>query len=192
MELIGLYFASCALLVVAGAAKVLKPADTARGLAASLSQPAGAGRIRRLSLAVRVGSFVETALGLAALVYLSVGLAVAVAVSYGCFCAFVIWARHRGGPLSTCGCFGTPDTPPTGLHLVLDGALALSAVWVAADGARGWSWTWLTGQPWHGVPLVLLSVALAWFVGLCLTGAARLLAVRRLLARVGSQDGVTP
>ena len=40
-----------------------------------------------------------------------------------------------GTPLSTCGCFGTPDTPPTGVHLGLNLAAAGVALAVALTGS---------------------------------------------------------
>ncbi len=189
MELSGPYLAACALLLVAGLAKARRPGDTARALAAALGPPTTAARERRFVHLVRTGSLLEAALGLAAPVYLSPVLSAAVATSYAAFAAFVVVARRRGGPLSTCGCFGALDTPPTVLHLVLDVGLCASAVCVAADGARGWTTRWLGHQPWHGLPLVLVSVVLTWFVALCLIDGARVVAARRLLRRPATPRG---
>ena len=126
MELIGLYLIAAGLLVVAGVAKAARPDDTARALAALLprhrrslrrarwlvrARRAGGGRAR-----CRRPGFPRPA------------TAALVAASYLCFSGVVAYARRRGGPLATCGCFGRPDTPPTALHLVLDLVLAAAAV----------------------------------------------------------------
>ncbi len=89
--------------------------------------------------------------------------------------------RIRGGPLATCGCFSAPDTPATWLHLVVDLALAASAIAVTVSVAPGWLPGLVAGQPWHGVPLVLLSCLCAWLVFLALTSLAELGAARRLV-----------
>lgn len=180
MALIGPYLAACALLVVAGAAKAARPADTAR----ALGQLAGGEHwpLARLSLLVRVGALAEAALGLAAGLLVSAPLAGTVAGSYAVFAAFVLVARARGGPLATCGCFGTPDTPPTALHAAVDGGLGAAAVVTAVGAGAGARTvvTVLSGEPWHGVPLLLAAAACAWLAGLCLAGMGRLSAVRRL------------
>lgn len=188
----GPYLAACGLLAVAGVAKATRPDDTARALAGALGARPAARRVQRLAHAVRLGSLLEAVLGIAGLVVLNPVVASLVAASYAAFCAFVVVARSQGGPLSTCGCFGSLDTPPTGLHVALDAGLAGTAAWSAADGARGWTLSWLAHQPWHGIPLVLLAAVTAWFVGLALTDAARIVAARRLLEAQPSSAGGLP
>ena len=43
-----------------------------------------------------------------------------VALSYLLFAAFVVVALRSGAPISSCGCFGKADTPPSVVHVVLD------------------------------------------------------------------------
>ena len=193
MELIGPYLAGCLLLVGAGLAKVLRPADTARALAAVSAGhgattrrlgPVGARRV------VRLGAAAEAGLGLVGLLVLDSAIAGALALSYGAFAAYVVVARRRGGPLATCGCFGTPDTPATRLHVVVNLGLATAAlaVAVAVAVARNAGATALTPhvvagvlrrQPWHGVPLVLAALACAWCLFHVLSTLPRLLAAHQ-------------
>lgn len=125
MLLQGPVHAAAALLVVAGAQKARDPQPLVRaGRSVGLPVPRAA---------VRCAALAELAVGLAALVDGSRPSAVAVAVSYAAFTGFVLLARARGGVLASCGCFGRADTPPTVLHAVVTGALAVAA----ATGAPG-------------------------------------------------------
>jgi hypothetical protein len=178
MELSGLYLIAAGLLVVAGAAKAARPDDTARAMGALLPSPPSP-RLRRDL--VRVGALAEAALGAVALAFprpLTAGL---VALSYVCFFGVVAYARRRGGPLATCGCFGRPDTPPTATHLVLDLVLAVAAAAVAAGApSRGTLATLLAHQPWAGLPLLFASAVGTWLTALALSALAALAAARRL------------
>ena len=175
MELIGPYLAACALLVVAGLAKVARPDDTTRAAVQVLG-----GTIGRWRWAVRGGAAAEVVLGAAALVVVEPVLAGAVAASYVAFCGFVVVARHRGGPLASCGCFGRPDTPPTVLHAFVDAGLAVAAVWVAVACPDGWTVPLVGHGPWLGIPLVLASAACAFVAVLALSTYGRLVTARRL------------
>jgi hypothetical protein len=93
----------------------------------------------------------------------------------------VAYARRRGGPLATCGCFGRPDTPPTALHLVIDLVLAAAAAVVAAGApVKGTLATQLAHQPWAGIPLLFVSAVGLWLTALALSALAALTAARRL------------
>jgi hypothetical protein len=67
----------------------------------------------------------EVAVGLGGVL---TGNGIAVAVSYLAFTTFVVVARLRGGVLSSCGCFGRADTPPTWLHAGVTAGLAVASV----------------------------------------------------------------
>src|SRR5436305_626456 len=96
--------AACALLLAfGGAMKVARPLDTVRALRA-LRLPAS-------SLAVRLLAFAEMAIGLSVVLAGGRLPALLMALSYLGFTAFVVTAMFRGGAVSSCGCFGTPDTP---------------------------------------------------------------------------------
>jgi hypothetical protein len=109
------------LLAGGGLMKLVRPTATAL----ALGVPAAA---------VRTGAAAETVLGVTAIVQGGSLAAALVAASYAGFTVFVTTALFRGRPLSTCGCFGEPDTPPTALHVVVDLALAAGA---GAGAARG-------------------------------------------------------
>jgi hypothetical protein len=176
VELIGLYLVGCALLVLAGAAKMVRPDDTARALSGVLPLPL----VRTKSL-VRVGATAEAALGAVALAYPRTVTAGLVALSYAAFAAFVLLARAKGGPIATCGCFGTPDTPATLLHVVINVGLALAAIAVAVAGPSGTIVSILSTQPLHGVPLILVSALCVWLTFLAISVLGALQAARRLV-----------
>jgi hypothetical protein len=192
VELIGPYLVACGLLVIAGVAKAVRPDDTARALvqlaAAGPSAATGDGAarhrhrpgLRAARSAVRAGATAEAVLGAVALVLPRTGTAAAVAVSYLAFAAFVALAMVRGGVLATCGCFGRPDTPPTAIHVAVNLVLAASAAAVAAAApSTGTVAGVLRHQPWHGVPLVVVSALGTWLAGLVLVRLAALEVVRR-------------
>ena len=176
MELIGPYLAACALLVVAGTAKSVHPGDTARAVVATVPVPAAVARVL-----VRTGAAVEAVIGTAGLVHPAPWTAGLVACSYLVFAVFVTVVLARGGPLASCGCFGTPDTPATRLHVAVNLVLAVSAAVVAVDVPAQWLPSLLAHQPGHGVPLVLISGLAAWMAFLALGRLAELGVARRLL-----------
>jgi hypothetical protein len=180
---IGPYLMACGLLVLAGASKAARPADTVRGLAQTFDSP------RLLRVGVPVLAAGELALGAAAIIWPVPPLAIAVAVSYAAFAGFVIAVRARHGAVSSCGCFGTPDTPATWLHAAVNAFLAVSAAVIAADAPGGTIVAILGRQPLRGVPLVLAAATGIGLVVLAFSSLAQLTAVRRTLtARVGESS----
>jgi hypothetical protein len=178
MALIGLYLIAAGMLCVAGIAKALRPDDTARAMAALVPGRAPLDLVRSV---VRVGALAEAALGAVAIAFPRPVTAALVALSYLAFSGVVAYARRRGGPLATCGCFGRPDTPPTALHLVIDLALAAAAATVAvgtpSENTLGLE---LAHQPWAGFPLLFVSAVGLWLTALALSSLAALTAARRL------------
>ena len=150
--LAGPFLAAAALLVVAGAGKVLDPR--------SLVRAARSVGLRASAPAVRAAAAVEVALGVWAVLSGSRLAAVAVAVSYAGFTAFVLLALRRGGVLASCGCFGKADTPPTRTHAVVTALAALAAAAVAVQ-PIGPLPSLLGDSPWSGLPLLLATAALA-------------------------------
>jgi len=176
MALLGLYLVACALLVMAGLMKVVRPHDTARALAHSFSRwPKRFG-----PAVVRCGAVLEAGLGVVALIGPARPLAAGVVCSYAAFGVFVIYAHARRGPLATCGCFGAPDTPPTMLHVVIDAVLLAAAMSVAISSPSGPVTSTLARQYGHGVPLVAASAVAAWLSYLALAPLARLGALRTM------------
>ncbi len=162
--LAGPFIVTAALLAAGGAAKVVKPAPTARALAEmGLRAPAGA---------VRAGAAVELAVAAGALAGAGRAFALLVAASYVGFAGFVAIALSRGVPLSSCGCFGVADTPPTGVHLGVNLAAAAvaGAVALGAGGAGGLSEiTAMDGSLVLRGAFLVLTAASVWFAYAALT-----------------------
>ena len=180
MELIGLYLIGSALLVVAGAAKAIRPGDTALALAQVFP-----GHLRLQPL-VRIGAACEAGVGVLALLLPRPLPAALVCASYLGFAAYVSYVRRRRGLLATCGCFGRTDTPATWLHVVINLVLAAAAAGVAG-GTTGASTlhSVLTAQPWGGVPLLVASGVGLWLTYQALTLLPSLGTARRRLVRTG-------
>lgn len=143
------YAAAAALLAVAGVPKVRDPGDLVRAVR-SVGMPFGRGAVRAFAVA-------EVAVALAAVLAPGRVTALLLSVVYAGFTAFVVLALRRGGVLSSCGCFGRADTPPTRAHALVTGAASAVGLLVALDppGADPWSAVTAAGP-----------VAVAGFVGL--------------------------
>jgi uncharacterized membrane protein YphA (DoxX/SURF4 family) len=156
IALAGPYFVVCGLLAVAGIFKVAQPAPTGGALHA-LHLPSS-------RLAVRGLGFVEITIGIAAAFGGGVPLAPLVGACYLAFAGFVVAARREGTPISSCGCFGETETPPSLVHIIVNLTAATIALVAAATDVDGLA-TVLSHQPWAGVPFVLLvgvSIYLAY------------------------------
>ena len=146
------YLAEVALLGLAGAAKLARPAATALAL-----QQAG---IRASRTTVRAGAAAEVGVALAALALPGVLTGALVAGSYAAFTVFVVLALRLNWPLSSCGCFGKPDAIPTKSHAALNAGAAVCAVWWAASGPSSLA-NVFSAQPWDGAPLALVAAVVA-------------------------------
>jgi hypothetical protein len=169
-----LYFVACGLLAAAGGIKVFRAHDSALALV-RLWPAVG---LRRAALSVRLLAGLEAVLGVVGIVYPSAVGAGLVAASYVGFVAVVSYVRARGGPLATCGCFGTPDTPPTLTHALIDAVLAAGAALYAAAGTGGWLVTVLRHQYFRGVPLLCAAVLCGWLAFLAMVWLPRLQALQ--------------
>lgn len=116
----GLYAASAALLLLAGAQKIADPQPLARALTSM--------RIALGSSWIRAGALAEVLLGATALSSGSRVVAGLVAASYAGFTVLVVLALRRGGVLASCGCFGKRDVPATGTHAAVTAGFALVAL----------------------------------------------------------------
>lgn len=151
--LAGPYLVAAGLLVLAGGSKIAAPSSASRALA-SLHWPASRHLVRLLGVA-------EVGLGLAALVAGGRVPASLVALAYVSFSGFVALALARGGVLGSCGCFGTPDTPPTRTHLGLTLVLAAAALAVAVR-PFGPPLVVVQDSPGTGIPLAGLTAVSIW------------------------------
>jgi hypothetical protein len=166
--LAGPFLVAVVILGAAGAAKVARPANTARALGElGLRVPPGA---------VRAGALAELAVAAGALVGGGRPFAALVAASYAGFAAFVLGARRRGTPLSTCGCFGADDTPPTAAHAGFNVAAAAVAAVVALTGSGAGGLAELVGLEGSlllRVAFVSSTAAAVWLSYLVLTALPR-------------------
>jgi hypothetical protein len=115
------------LLVVAGVAKVVDPDPTSGALRAA-RLPVRRPLVRFMGVAevVVAGAAllaVPAAVGFAALAYLG-------------FTGFTAWALRTERPIQSCGCFGSDDTPPGLVHVVVNAvsAGALALLWLRGLG----------------------------------------------------------
>ena len=117
------FFAAAALLALAGAAKVRRPQPLGRALR-TLGLPSASGVVRAFGT-------LEFGVGVLALVDPAPAAALALAVLYGVFTVFLLWAIVARVPLDSCGCLGERDTPPSVVHVTLDLAAAVVAILVS-------------------------------------------------------------
>jgi hypothetical protein len=163
--LVGPLFIAALLLVVAGAPKVLDPGDTTRAIR-SVGLPARDGLVRILALGeVTVGTTVVAVGGTVPAALLG--------TLYAGFAVFIVMAIARGGAVASCGCFGTPDTPPTYAHLVLNVGAAAVGFAAALSGPPG-VLDVLPTQPAAGIPFLGFVALGGWFGYLALTLLPRL------------------
>jgi hypothetical protein len=148
----GPYLAAVVLLGAAGAAKAVRPGDTARALA-DAGRPVG-------RTAVRAGAVAEIALAVAALVAPGPLTGALVALAYTAFAGFVGLALRRGWALSSCGCFGRPDARPGPAHAALNAGAAAAAVWWAAVAPSHLGAVFSPQAPWHGAALGVVTAVL--------------------------------
>lgn len=167
IALAGPFAIAASLLALGGASKAARPSDTAHAL--ELFGLPGS------RLLVRAGGAAELVIGVGALVYGLRPFAVLVAVSYAAFAAFVALALRRGAPISSCGCFGKADTPPSVVHIAVNVAAALVAVGFAIDPVGGITDV-MADQPLVGVPFLLLVAVGVYLTFLTLTLLPRTLA----------------
>lgn len=123
----------CALLVIAGAHKVLRPRAARESLAlVGIHAPV---------LAVRALGAVEVALGVVAAGWPSVITGTLVAVVYGAFCVFVaVLLVQEQGEAADCGCFGGGEHSAGWLHVALNAVGCVVAVAGTVAGAHGLGW----------------------------------------------------
>jgi hypothetical protein len=166
----GPFAIAAALLVLAGAPKVVRPRDTVNALrAAGIPAP---------HVFVRIAAVAEVAIGVDALVNGNRPSAVLVALSYAAFTGFVVVALRRSTPLASCGCFGRADTPPSRLHVAVDAGAVAAAVAVAVDPGVGLPDV-VRDQPLAGVPFLILVVCGTFLAYLALSALPRLLVLIR-------------
>ncbi len=120
-----------AVLVLTGAAKLLRPTDTVRAVRA-LKIPLAQQTVYLIAIA-------EVTIGGAALALPSTYLFAAQAILYASFTVWVTAAMNSGVPVASCGCLGRDDTPPYWGHVVVNVsavAVSVGAAWTVTDWSR--------------------------------------------------------
>jgi hypothetical protein len=145
-SLAGPFLIAAAVLALAGVRKLRDPGST-QGALREMGLPWRGAVVPLLAVA-------EILSGSWALVDGSRASAATLALWYAAFTVFVIVALRRETPLSSCGCIGRPDTPPTIAHVAVDLLFTLVALGVALD-PYGATEQMLADQPWAGVPFLL-------------------------------------
>jgi hypothetical protein len=176
VTVVGVHLAGCAVLLVAGFAKLRRP----DALAVALARRARSSR-RSMALAVRALAATEVVLGVVGIARPAGAAAALVALSYAGFTAYVALLRRAGGALASCGCFGEPDTPATRAHVAVTATFALASTVVTAR-VHGGLANVLDAQPAAGAPLLLASAVVALLAIVVLTRHAEVQAVRALYA----------
>jgi hypothetical protein len=176
--LAGPFAIAAVLVMIGGAAKAVRPRDTAHALTAvGVRLP----RFLSVRMLVRLGGAFEVVVGVGALVTGAAVFAALVSVSYLAFTGFVVLALRSGKPISSCGCFGKIDTPPSPVHVILDVTFACVAIAAAIVGGVALPDV-LGEQPLLGIPfLVLLAIGL-YLVFLAFTALPKTMAVVREVA----------
>jgi len=167
--LTGPFLVTAALLGAGGASKVVRPAPTARAL--------GVMGLPSSPTLVRLGAGAELAVAAGAMAGAGRVFAFLVAASYLGFAAFVLAALRRGSPLSSCGCFGVADTPPTAVHVGINLAAAAVAGAVALGWARGGGLpdiATMEGSLLLRIAFVVLTAASVWLAYVALTELPKL------------------
>jgi uncharacterized membrane protein YphA (DoxX/SURF4 family) len=149
-----------ALLVLAGGFKLVRPAPTA-GALRSAGLPSSRAIVRALAI-------VEIVVGAASAITIAPAwLALAGALYVG-FAAFVVRALAENVPVQSCGCFGQVDTPPSGLHVLVN-VLSALVLFVAAATQPPTLARVVSDQPWAGVPFFLLIAVCTYLCVVILT-----------------------
>ena len=98
----------------------------------------------------------------------------AMAALYGGFGWFVAFALGRHIPISSCGCFGKVDTPPSVVHLFLNAGGLAGGVWAGLTKSPSLV-SVLAEQPVVGLPYLAFLVAGTYAAYLVLTSLPVLL-----------------
>ena len=147
--------ASAMLLAIGGISKFLRPANTSHALR-GLRLPAAPSGVRMLAVA-------EMGIAVGALAGGGRNAWLLVAGAYLGFACFVVLAMARGGAVSSCGCFGAPDTPPSMVHVLVTISASALTLATAFGHPTGPLLDALADMPLLGVPFVLGTGCCVWF-----------------------------
>ena len=155
-------FLAAALLVLAGAVKVVRPRATAQALL-------DAGLPGSRAVARGIGA-VEIATGAWALAAPAAGGALALGVVYLSFAGFLGYVLRVHPEAGSCGCAGPTPVPPSRLHLVLNVLAGLAGLAYATTPAPSLG-AWMGTLDWVAVPIVAGLALAGWLAAVAVTEA---------------------
>jgi hypothetical protein len=182
---LGGYGAAAIVLAVGGGAKAARPAATARALR-EFGVPAPVA-VFASPVAVRAGGAAEVVVAGAALVAGGRWPAAVIAVSYLAFAVVVALAAKSRSPLTSCGCFGEVDAPPTAAHAAVNFGIAAIAASVLATRTPpaallgGGIRQVAAGHPLVGAVFLLLTAVVAYLAYLVMAVLPQTVATARAL-----------
>ncbi len=156
------FFLAAGLLVLAGAAKSLRPDPTAQALL-------DAGLPGTLVAARAIGS-VEVAVGVWASLAPAAGGAIALGGLYLLFAGYLGFLLVARPEARSCGCAGSTAVPPSRLHLVLNLVASATGLAYATTEAPSVG-TWIVTPGWAAVPILLGLVVAGWLAVVAVTTA---------------------
>lgn len=153
--LAGIVFSGALLLLVAGAAKLVRP-DATRVALRTAGLPSTRAVVRLLGAAE---------VGAAAVTFAVPGVlgASLVAVFYAGFAAFSALLLRRSRGRASCGCFGGDDAPVTTVHVWLNVAVAAAAALTLTEPTPSFVDA-MGDTPAAGIPFAALVLLLAWLL----------------------------
>jgi hypothetical protein len=176
--LTGPVLAAAGLLALAAPAKLARPANTANALG-QLGLPRSTALVRLLGVG-------ELALAVAVLLAPSRPVLALLATAYLGFAGFVLLALRRGTALSSCGCFGKADTPPTRVHVAVVAAFAAVALSAVATGSA--SLPEVLRAPAAGLPVLAAAAMTGWLSWVALAVLPQVVVASRGQAPAPSTD----
>ena len=157
------------LLLPTGWAKLRRPYETARALR-SVGWPGSR------NLAFLLG-LVEVVIAVWVLGIGSTASVVAMGALYSGFLVWLTVAFRAGGVVSSCGCAGTPDTPPTAAHVAINASAVGAAVLDLSSSQPGVALSPASAVGWVSI-LVVIGLG-SWLSFNVITTGARLTGIVR-------------
>lgn len=177
--LTGPVLAAAGLLALAAPGKLARPTSTANALG-QLGLP-------RSTVLVRLLGVGELVLAAAVLLAPSRPVLALLAAVYLGFAGFVVLALRRGTALSSCGCFGKADTPPTRVHVGVVAGFAAVALAACVTGSASLPEV-VREAPVAGLPVLAAAAMTVWLSWVALAVLPQVVVASRGQAPAPSTD----
>jgi hypothetical protein len=148
------FFAASGLLALAGLMKLRDPGPLVRVLRQA--------RLPSSQPSVRIFGLIESMAGVAAFIRPGLVTGAAVAALYLGFSLFLLWLLVQQIPVTSCGCLGARETPPSVIHLALNACAATAAIAVAAGAEPSGIVPFVVDLSYRAIPFVIGLVAIAY------------------------------